>query len=71
MCSLIENGQHFAVYVYPCEIFPNSEIAQKAYREKYRIGSTRSGVSTIRVCQKSPLRKLRRSQLSPRRRSFP
>ena len=41
MCSLIENGQHFAVYVYPCEIFPNSEIAQKAYREKYQIGSTR------------------------------
>jgi len=41
MCSLIENGQHFAVYVYPCEIFPNSEIAQKSYREKYKIGSTR------------------------------
>ena len=41
MCSLIENGQHFAIYVYPCEIFPNSEIAQKSYREKYRIGATR------------------------------
>ncbi len=41
MCSLIENGQHFAVYVYPCEVFPNSEISQKAYREKYSIGTTR------------------------------
>ncbi len=41
MSSLIENGQHFAVYVYPCEIFPNSEIAQPWYREKFKIGSTR------------------------------
>ncbi len=41
MCSLIENGQHFAVYVYPCEIFPNSEMSQKAYREKFGIGTTR------------------------------
>ena len=41
MGALLENGQHFAVYVYPCEIFPNSEIAQPAYREKYKIGSTR------------------------------
>ena len=41
MCSLIENGQHFAVYVYPCEVFPNSEISQKSYREKYGIGTTR------------------------------
>ena len=41
MCSLIENGQHFAVYVYPCEVFPNSELSQKAYREKYKIGTTR------------------------------
>jgi putative methyltransferase len=41
MCSLIENGQHFAVYVYPCEIFPNSEISQEAYRKKFSIGTTR------------------------------
>ena len=41
MCALIENGQHFAVYVYPCEVFPNSEISQPRYREKYKIGTTR------------------------------
>ncbi|MCH5197589.1 MAG: cobalamin-dependent protein [Oscillospiraceae bacterium] len=41
LCSLIENGQHFAVYVYPCEMFPNSEISEKGYREKFKIGSTR------------------------------
>ena len=41
MCALIENGQHFAVYVYPCEVFPNSEISQPWYREKYKIGTTR------------------------------
>ncbi len=41
MCSLIEYGQHFAVYVYPCEIFPNSEIAQKSYRRRFGIGTTR------------------------------
>ena len=41
MCSLLENGQHFAVYVYPCEIFPNAEISKPAYRRKFGIGSMR------------------------------
>ena len=40
ICSLIENGQHFAINVYPCEILPNSEMGQKYYREKYNIKST-------------------------------
>ena len=40
VCSLIENGQHFAINVYPCEILPNSEMGQPYYREKYGIKST-------------------------------
>ncbi len=40
ICSLIENGQHFAINVYPCEILPNSEMGQKEYREKFNIQST-------------------------------
>lgn len=50
MCSLIENGQHFAVYVYPCEVFPNSEISQKRYREKYGIGTTRVPFLLMHSC---------------------
>lgn len=38
--SLIENGQHYAINIYPCELLPNSEMGQPAYREKYKIGST-------------------------------
>ena len=40
ICSLIENGQHFAINVYPCEILPNSEMGQKYYRDKFEIKST-------------------------------
>jgi putative methyltransferase len=41
ICMLLEHGQHFAVEVYPCELLPNSQMGQKAYRERYQIGSTR------------------------------
>lgn len=40
ICSLLENGQHFAINVYPCELIPNSEMGSKAYRDYYKIGST-------------------------------
>lgn len=40
ICSLLENGQHFAIQVYPCELLPNSEMGQCAYRERFQIGST-------------------------------
>ncbi len=41
ICALLENGQHFAINVYPCELLPNSEMGSKMYRERFRIGSTR------------------------------
>ena len=41
VCTLLEHGQHFAVEIYPCELLPNSQMGQKSYRERYRIGSTR------------------------------
>ncbi len=40
ICALLENGQHFAINVYPCELIPNSEMGSKAYREHFCIGST-------------------------------
>lgn len=39
--DLIENGQHFAINIYPCELLPNAEMGQKAYQEKFGIKSTR------------------------------
>ena len=39
--DLIENGQHFAINIYPCELLPNSEMGQQAYKEKFGIKSTR------------------------------
>lgn len=39
--TLIENGQHFAINIYPCELLPNSEMGQRDYIEKYSIKSTR------------------------------
>lgn len=39
--TLIENGQHFAINVYPCELLPNSQMGQKTYKEKFGIKSTR------------------------------
>ncbi|MGN1442334.1 MAG: radical SAM protein, partial [Acutalibacteraceae bacterium] len=40
VCSLIENGQHYVINVYPCELLPNAEMGQKEYRKKYGITST-------------------------------
>ncbi len=39
--DLIENGQHFAINIYPCELLPNSEMGRKSYQEKFGIKSTR------------------------------
>ena len=41
LCAMLENGQHFAVNAYPCELLPNSEMGQPWYREKYRIKTMR------------------------------
>lgn len=39
--TLLNGGQHFSFMVYPCELLPNSEMAQKWYIEKYKIKSTK------------------------------
>ena len=41
LCAMLENGQHFAVNAYPCELLPNSEMGQPWYIEKYRIKTMR------------------------------
>lgn len=38
--ELIENGQHHAINIYPCELLPNSEMGQKAYQERFSIKSS-------------------------------
>lgn len=39
--SLIDNGQHFAINIYPCEVLPNAEMGKAEYQEKYSIKITR------------------------------
>ena len=41
LCVMLENGQHYAVSVYPCELLPNSEMGQPWYIEKYKIKTLR------------------------------
>lgn len=41
VASLIENGQHYAINIYPCEVLPNAEMGQKAYQDRFNIGVTR------------------------------
>ena len=40
ICTLIENGQHKSINVYPCELLPNSMLGSKEYKEKYDIKTT-------------------------------
>ena len=40
ICQLLEDGQHYAINVYPCELLPNSEMGQAYYRERFQIKST-------------------------------
>lgn len=41
LCTLIENGQHKSINVYPCELLPNSKLGSKDFIEKYQIRTTR------------------------------
>ena len=41
LCAMLENGQHFAVNAYPCELLPNSEMGQPWYIKKFSIKSIR------------------------------
>lgn len=39
--TLIENGQHHAINIYPCEVLPNAEMGQKEYQDRFDIKITR------------------------------
>lgn len=39
--TLIENGQHFAMSIYPCDLLPNSQMGQEEYKKKFSIKSTK------------------------------
>ncbi len=41
LCTLIENGQHKSINIYPCELLPNSRLGSKEFIEKYEIKTTR------------------------------
>ncbi len=41
ICRLLEDGQHYAINVYPCELLPNSEMGQAWYKERFQIKSRR------------------------------
>lgn len=41
LCTLIENGQHKSINIYPCELLPNSKLGSKEFMEKYEIKTTR------------------------------
>lgn len=40
ICTLIENGQHKSINVYPCELLPNSRLGSPEYVKKYDIKTT-------------------------------
>ena len=42
---LLENGQHSSINVYNCEVFPNSMMGDKKYKELYGIKSVRIQVA--------------------------
>lgn len=37
LCRLLENGQHNSMTVYTCQVYCNSPLAQKEYKEKHAI----------------------------------
>ncbi|MBE6746534.1 MAG: hypothetical protein E7558_03690 [Ruminococcaceae bacterium] len=37
LCDLLENGQHNSMTVYTCQVYCNSPLAQKEYKEKHGI----------------------------------
>ena len=37
--SLIRDGQHFALFIYPCELLPHAQMGQPWYKEKFGVKS--------------------------------
>ena len=42
ICELLELGQHDSIHVFRCEVYPNSDLADKRYVEKFGIRTARS-----------------------------
>lgn len=49
LCSLIENGQHDSIFVYPCELLPNSQMGSPEYIEKYGIKTVKTPFDAVHV----------------------
>ncbi len=41
IASLIADGQHHAMFIYPCEVLPHAKMGQPWYKEKYKIKTVR------------------------------
>ena len=41
IASLIADGQHHAMFIYPCEVLPHALMGQPWYKEKYKIKTVR------------------------------
>ena len=45
ICTLLDCGQHTCIGIYPCELLPNSLLADPEYKEKYGIQTVRTPFS--------------------------
>ncbi len=45
ICTLLECGQHTCIGIYPCELLPNSLLADPEYKQKYGIVTVRTPFS--------------------------
>ncbi len=41
MCRLLESGQNNSMTVYECQVYPNTQMGQKEYREKFGIRTSK------------------------------
>lgn len=41
LCTLLESGQNNSMTVYECQVYPNTQMGSREYREKYGIGVSR------------------------------
>ena len=49
LCSLIECGQHDSIFVYPCELLPNSQMGSQEYIEKFGIKTIKTPFDAVHV----------------------
>lgn len=45
ICTLLDCGQHTCIGIYPCELLPNSQLANSDYMQKYGIKTVRTPFS--------------------------